>query len=144
MSAWYDIGLYNVFRTNIDLLNDTIKVMLVTTGYSFSPAHTKVSQVAVGELNTLGYIGGFGGRGRMPLIHKTITMGPPAAFNAAGLIWHNIARVENVVINAAVLIRELINDEESTPIAYITLSKIPTPTTDVILNWDGDILTLKG
>src|SRR3990172_10804047 len=79
--------------TGINLLTDTIKVMLTTAAYVPDKDHSFASQVT-NELSGTGYAGGFGGSGRKALAAKTVTQddaGDVAYFDAADLTWSAIS-----------------------------------------------------
>src|SRR5687768_7037937 len=70
VSGWYVFGARDVADRTIDLIGDTLKVMLVGAGYIPDPDHDFVSDVNAQELNGTGYANGFGGAGRKTLAGK--------------------------------------------------------------------------
>jgi len=65
----YNKALEGIFDDTINLVNDTIKVMLVTSAYSPDKDHDFVTASGAGaaELSGTGYTGGYGGSGRVAL-----------------------------------------------------------------------------
>jgi len=82
----------------IDLLNDVIKVMLVTSAYTPDPDHDFVDEAGAdaeaAELSGTGYAAGFAGSGRKTLSNKTVTEsdGTNKAYfdNTVDLTWSAI------------------------------------------------------
>jgi hypothetical protein len=142
-SAWYNQGKVAVMNHTVDLLADTIKVMLLNASYTFSAAHQFVSAVDANELSGAGYAGGFGGSGRLALAGKTVTAaGGGAVFNASGLLWPAISAGTAAW---AVLIKEIANDAASLLIAAMDINPdVLTNSGDFTLSWNaGGILQIS-
>lgn len=138
-SAVYNKGKYQILSGSTDLLNDTIKVMLVDSDYSFDADHNFVSQVSSDELSVSGYTGGFNGAGRKTLASKTVTeddTNDRAYFDAADLTWTSLAT--GATIGGAILIKEVTNDTDSVLLAFIDLTNTPTNGGDVTVAWNAD------
>lgn len=137
-SAWYNKGKGVVMNGDIDLLTDTIKVMLVTSAYTFDADHDFANDVT-GELTVSGYTGGFGGAGRKTLASKTVTIdntNDRAYFDAADVSWTALGAGET--IGGAILLKEVTNDAASPLIAFIDLANAATAGTDVSIIWSTE------
>lgn len=148
-SFWYQKGLEGCLDGSIDLDTDTIKVMLVTSGYTANKDHDFVSDLTPGsnELSGTGYTGGFGGSGRKSLASKTVLVDDATDvvnFDAADVTW---TAINAGTIRAAVLIKEITNDAASRLIAYIdNAAEFPLTTNggDVTIQWNsGGILRIS-
>lgn len=137
-SGWTNKGRHGVLGGTINLLTDTIKVMLVTTAGLPTADTNFVSQISANELTGSGYVAGFAGAGRKTLASKTVTeddANDRAYFDAADLTW--------TVINAgtaayAVLIKEVTNDADSIVIGWIDITDVVTNGGDLTLSWSAD------
>jgi len=106
----------------VDLLADTIKVMLVTSAYAVDRDHEFVSSAAAAEIVATNYTGGFAGAGRKTLASKTVVAdlaNDRAEFDAADVLWSAIGGATNATIAALVVIKEVTNDAASILLAYI-------------------------
>jgi len=139
--------VYNSFKAleadgTIDLLTDTIKVMLVSSGYSADDAHDYVSDgPGANELSGTGYVTGYEGAGRKTLASKTVVEDDTnnrAEFNAAPVTWTSI---DAGTAAACILIRERpsTGDTMSELIAYID-SGFPVVTNggDFTITWNTE------
>jgi hypothetical protein len=135
-------GIYNRakakmgFRGEIIPHAQTMKVMLVSTGYSYDPDHDVVSQASPHEVTGTGYVGGFGGAGRKVLTNKTSAeddAGNRGYFDADDVTWAGI----NVgTVGAAIVYREVTSDADSDLVAYVDGGGFPAAT-------NGGALTLQ-
>ena len=143
--------VYNLFKKleadgTIDLLTDTIKVMLVGSTYTADADHDYVNPSAYQqELGGTGYTGGYGGAGRKTLSSKTVTevdASDWAAFTAAPVTW---TAINAGTAAAAIVIREraATGDTMSELIGYIDSGGFPIVTNggDLTITWT-DILRL--
>lgn len=91
----YNTGSKEMWDQTVDLLNDTIKAMLVASGYSADRDDDVVDAAGANdpvdhELSGSGYVGGWGGSGRKALASKTITVDKAndrAEFDCADITW---------------------------------------------------------
>lgn len=137
-SAWYNKGKAQVMNGGIDLLTDTIKVMLVTSSYTFNPDHNFISDVVANEISVTGYTGGFGGAGRKTLASKTVTeddTNDRSVFDAADVSWTALGA--GATIGGAILVKEVTNDGASPAIAFLDPTDLPTNGSDVNLVFDA-------
>jgi hypothetical protein len=138
--------VYNEFKFQhasgtINLLNNTIKVMLVSDGYVPDPDHQFIDDgtifaPAAFELTGTGYTPGFGGSGRRTLANKSITKDlatDRARFFADDIVWNPI---NAGVAGAAIIIREVSGDSDSILVAYVLSGGFPILT-------DGGELQLR-
>ena len=128
-----------LLNTGINLLTDTIKVMLVQTSYTPDKDHDFVSSITGGttkEIAGTGYTGGFGGGGRKTLASKTVAKddtGDVAFFDAADSAWTGL---DAGTVGFAVLIKEVTSDADSPIIAIVDVSPdIVTNTGDYTIQW---------
>lgn len=127
----------------VDLLTDTLKVMLVNGSYTPNKDHNFASSLNTYELTGTGYVGGYGGSGRKTLASKTVTQDDTndvAVFDAGDITW--------TAINAgtaayAAIIKEVTNDAASPVLAVIDLSPdVVTNGGDLTIQWGaGGILS---
>jgi hypothetical protein len=135
---WYNRGKTQVLNGGVDLLTDTIKVMLVNASASFNADHNFVSEVNTNELSGTGYAGGFAGSGRKTLASKTVTeddTNDRAEFDAADVTW---TAINAGTASAAVLIKEGTADTDSVLIAYLDFTDVVTNGGDFTLQWDAE------
>jgi hypothetical protein len=136
-SRWYGQGLGGVIDGTLDLITDTIKVMLVNDTYTYNADHDFADDVASTELNGVGYANGFGGSGRKTLASKTLTndtANDRIEFDAADVTW---TAINAGTIGGAVLVRETVNDAGSRIICFLDPSNLVTNGGDVTLVFDA-------
>jgi hypothetical protein len=139
-SFLYNRGKKEILDGTIDLVNDTLKAMLVTSSYSANPDDDFASAPAAAELSGTGYASGFAGAGRKTLASKSITEDDTnnrAEFTAANLQWTGI---DAGTAAAVVLYKHLTNDGASVLIAYIDTGGFPKTTNggDLNINWNAE------
>lgn len=131
MSFLYNRAKKEIQDGTIDLLGDTLKVMLVTAVYTPNPDHDVVdagggSDPADAELTGSGYTAGWGGAGRKTLAGKTITEddgNDRAAFDANDPAW---PAIQAGTAAAALIIKEgVANDTTSRLIACLNDGGFP-------------------
>lgn len=127
----------------IDLLSDTIKVMLVDSSYTPDKDDEFVADGAdAAELSGTGYQAGFAGTGRKTLSNKAITVdntNDRAEFdNTVDLTWSSI---DAGIVAAMVIYKHLTNDGASVVIAYVDSGGFPKTTNggdlSVVFNAEG-------
>ena len=132
-------------NATINLIADTIKVMLVTSQYT--PARTDLVVDAGGandavdaEINVTGYTRGWGGSGRKQLGTKVVVVDQAnnrAEFSAANLTWTTLG--SGATIAAMVVIKEGVsNDTTSRLIAYLDVTDTPTNGGDIAFTFDAE------
>ena len=134
-SGWYNSGKRDLFDGTIDLVADTIKLILVSASYTPDADHAFVSSVSATELTGTGYTAGFAGAGRKTITTKafsTDTVNDRAEFTFDAVVW--------TAINAgtaayAILVKEITSDAASRLIAYLDISP------DVVTNGGDFTLT---
>lgn len=138
-SGFYNAALYDIGRGSIDLDTDTLKIVLVTTSYTYDPDGVFIDEagtdVAATEISVTGYTGGFSGSGR-----KTATVtgqanntNNEADFAIADLTWTALS--SGATIGGAVLVKEITNDAASKLIAFFDLTDTPTNGGDITLDF---------
>lgn len=138
-SAWYNKGKAVVMDGTVDLVNDTIKVILVTSSYSFNADHDFADDVSANEISVTGYTGGFNGAGRKTLASKTVTVdntNDRAYFDAADLTWTSLGA--GATVGGAVLVKEITNDAATPLIGFIDFSDTATNGNDFTVSWDSN------
>jgi hypothetical protein len=132
-----------VANGSVDLLTDTLKVVLLNASYTPNKDHNFVSDINTYELSGTGYTGGFAGGGRKTLANKTVTQDDTndwAKFDADDVSY--------TAINAgtaayAAIVKEITNDAASPVIAVVDINPdIVTNGGDMTLTWGANgILT---
>lgn len=120
-SGWYNSGKRDIFDGTIDLVNDTIKVMLVDNDYTPNADHDFVDDVSAEELSGTGYTGGFGGSGRKTLAGKafaTDLANDRAEFTANAITW---TAINAGTARYAIFIKEITNDAASRLLFFLDL-----------------------
>lgn len=126
-------------NSGIDYLADTIKVILLGSGYTPSKDHNFISDLGANELSGTGYTGGFGGSGRKTLASKTITQD-----DANDLAVMDAADVTYTAINAgtaayAAIAKEITSDAASPVIGIVDISPdIVTNGGDLTVQWGAN------
>lgn len=141
----YNQGLADCVSGSINLDTDTLKIMLVDTGYTFDPDHDVVDNGAnnatdpsFNEIIATNYTVGFGGGGR-----KTAAIAAGAVndasnrvdFDVTDLTWTALGGASNDTIAGAILIKEITNDTLSRLIAYFDLTDTATNGGDITLDF---------
>jgi hypothetical protein len=141
-SGWYNSGLRDVNDRTIDLVADTLKLILVTSTYTPDKDHDFASDLT-NELSGTGYTGGFAGSGRKTIASKafsTDTANDRIEFTWAGVTW--------TAINAgnpkyAILVKEITNDAATRLIAYLDLGTVVTNGGDLTVTPDATLGALQ-
>lgn len=144
-SAAYNKGKFLLLNGSINLTSDTIKVMLVSSAYTFNADHNFVSDVSANEISVTNYTGGFGGGGRQTVGTKTFTEDDTndwAYFDAADNVWTALGA--GATIGGAILIKEITNDAASPLIAFLDLTDTATNGGDITIAWNsGGLIRLS-
>ena len=135
-SGWYNSGLRDVADRTIDLVADTIKIILVTSSYTPDKDHDFADDLT-NELSGTGYTGGFNGSGRKTIGSKafaTDTTNDRVTFTFGAVTW--------TAINAgspkyAILVKEITNDAATRLIAYLDLGTVTTLGGDLTITPDA-------
>lgn len=142
-SGMYNKAIQEMAKALIDLDTDTLKIMLVGSGYTFDPDHDTVNQASGSEISVSGYTGGFGGAGRKTV---TITVNENDTNNRADVVIGDLtwtALATGATVAGAILIKEAGGaDSGSRLIAYFDLTDTPTNGGDFTLDFSasGNIL----
>ncbi len=111
-NAFYNLGKKEIANGSIDLLNDTIIAVLVSSGYAFDADHDYLSTPAANELSGSGYA-------RKTLGTKTLVeddANDRAEFDAADLAY---TAINAGTADALIIAKNSGADATSTLIAYI-------------------------
>lgn len=128
-SGWYSGGLNSILTGAIDIDTSTLKVMLVTSSYTYDPDHTAVNTISANEISATNYTGGYGGGGRKTasITTQASTANNRVEIAIADLTWTSLGGVSNATPSGCVLIFETGgNDTASIPIAFLDFSDTPT------------------
>jgi hypothetical protein len=120
-SGVYNSGKRDIGDGTIDLVADTIKVMLVNASYTPDADHDFVDDVNANELSGTGYTGGFAGSGRKTLGSKawaTDTANDRAEFTGVIPVW---TAIDAGTAAYAILIKEITNDGASRLIGWLDI-----------------------
>lgn len=142
----YNTGSNDLWDTTqpIDLIVDTIKVMLCTSSYVADRDNDfieeGVNDANEHELTGTGYTAGFGGSGRKTLGSKTITVDKAndrTEFDAADVVWTAISAG---TASQALVVKEITNDLASVLIAHIDTGGFPIVTNggDLTIAWNAE------
>jgi hypothetical protein len=136
-SNLYQYGISLILDRTIDIAANTIKVMLVGTGYTPNKDHQFVADVVASELSGTGYTGGFGGSGRKTLASKVIGKNDStdkAYIDGADMTW---TAINAGTIGFAIVFKEITSDALSPVIACVDVADIVTNGGDVTIQWDA-------
>jgi len=127
----YNKGLEEFFKGNIDLVNDTINLMLVDQTHTPSKANSFVADVVADELSGTGY-------SRKTLGTKAVaTVANVIRFTAADPSWTGLNAGE---INGAIIFKQVTNDADSILIAYLEITNLVTNGSDVTIEFTDDVV----
>ncbi|KKN15253.1 hypothetical protein LCGC14_0987980 [marine sediment metagenome] len=139
----YNKGTTEIANGGIDLLTDTLKMMLVTSSYVADRdddfIEEGVDDANEHEIVVSGYTGGFGGAGRKTLGTKTVTeddANDRVEFDIANITWTALG--VGATIAGAIIVKEITNDLASILIAYLDIADTPTNGGDVTLDINAD------
>lgn len=131
-----------LLNAGIDLLSNTIKVMLVQTSYTPDKDHDFVDSITAAtskELSGTGYTAGFAGSGRKTLASKTVTKdngADVAYFDAADVTWTGL---NAGTVGFAAVIKEVTTDADSPLLCIVDVSPdIVSNTGDYTITWAAD------
>ena len=140
VSFVYNTGDQEIIDRTIDLIANTLKIMLVTSSYVANKDDDVVDAAGVNdpvdhEINVTGYTRGWGGAGRKTLASKLLTIDKTndrTGFDCADITWTALGA--GATIAAAILIKEgAANDTTSRLIAYLDITDTPTNGGDITL-----------
>jgi hypothetical protein len=143
-SGWYNSGLRDVADRTIDLVGDTIKLILVTSSYTPDKDHDFASDLT-NELSGGGYTGGFGGAGRKTIGSKafsTDATNDRVEFTFGAVTWTALGAAAGNP-KYAILVKEITNDAATRLIAYLDLGTVVTNGSDVIVTPDAVLGALQ-
>lgn len=134
-SFWTNKGLVNILSGDVDLRDDTIKVMLLDDEALATKDINFVSEISADELTGSGYTGGFGGAGRKTLASKVFTENDTddrAEFDAADVVW---TAIDAGSAQMAAVIKEITNDGASLVLGFVDITDTMTNGGDLTINW---------
>jgi hypothetical protein len=141
----YNKAAEELANGTIDLLADTIKVMLVTSQYTAARTDLVVDAGGANdpvdaEINVSGYTRGWNQSGRKSLASKAIAVDQAnnrAEFSAGNLTWTTLG--SGATIAAQILIKEGVsNDTTSRLIAYLDVTDTPTNGGDIAFTYNAE------
>lgn len=128
-------GLYMILSGDVDLRDDTIKVMLLNSTYTPVATANFISDISAVELSGTGYVAGFGGSGRRALAGKTLTEDDAAGvsiFDASDLAWTGITAG---TAKTAAIIKEVTADADSPVLGFVGFTQQVTAGTPLLIAW---------
>lgn len=143
----YTGALNGILDGSIDLANDTIRVMLVGSGYAFDPDDDFVSSGAGTpggeEISGTGYVAGFGNAGRQLVdnisLNRDDTNNRMEVLVSLDNVW---SAIDAGTIAAAIIWKPVTNDADSILIAFIDTANPNFPVTtvgqDFELDWSSE------
>jgi len=146
-NIFYNTGKQEIINRTIDLINDTLKVMLVNASYVANADDDVVDAGGANdpvdhEITATNYARGWGASGRKSLSSKAINQDDTndrSEFDAADLTWTALGGAANDTVAAAILIKEGgANDTTSRLIAYFDIPNTPTNGGDFTLQWNAE------
>jgi hypothetical protein len=149
----YNEAKYRIWTQTLHLVDDPVKVMLVSPDYTPDPDHAYIDDGTIlspinFELDGVGYESGFGGTGRRALQNKSFAKDLATdriRYYADNVIWNPINIGVETPAGAAILILEGTSDADSLLIAYILSGGFPKVTDggELLLRFsDNGVLTL--
>jgi hypothetical protein len=135
-SGWYNSGKRDILDGTIDLVNDTIKVILVTSSYTPDADHDFANDLT-NELSGTGYTGGFNGSGRKSLANKqfsTNTSSDFAKFFSDNVVWTGINAGSP---KYAIFVKEITNDAATRLLFWLDLGTVSTNGGDLTVAPNG-------
>jgi len=142
----YNLAATEIFQGGIDPDTDTLKVMLVGTGYTPDQDHDVIDNGAndatdpsFSEIVATGYTGGFGGAGRKT---AAIVVAEDDANNRAlititDLTWASLGGATNDTIATAILVKEITDDTASRLICQWDVADTATNGSPITLDFDA-------
>jgi len=146
MALVYNRAKKEILDGTIDLVNDTIKIMLVTSSYVADDAHDFVDGAGADdpidhELSGTGYTAGFAGSGRKTLAAKVFseddTNNRGEFDDTADITW---TAIDAGTSAAAIAYKHNTSDADSVLIAYIDTGGFPIVTNGgaLTIQWNAE------
>jgi len=146
-NVFYNNAKLSIFNQTLDLVANTIKIILLSSATPYTPNADHVFLDAGGtndptdaETNVTNYARGFGAPGRKTLASKTLTVNNAndrAEFDAADIAWTALGNGANQTVVGAAIIKEITNDAASLLIGYVDFTDFVTNGVDFTLQWDA-------
>lgn len=108
-----------------DSASQTYKVMLLTTGYTFSHSHVFVSDISAYELNGTNYTPGFSSASRKILTNRTDTTDTINGYSYLDCDDITYSQINAGTIGSAIVYRHLTSDANSKLVLQITGGPLP-------------------
>ena len=142
VSFAYGLAMELIVEQTLDLLANTIKVGLSDATHVPNKDDQFLDDVGAddfidGELSGTGYVGGFGGSGRLTLASKTVvydTVNDRVEFDAADVTW---TAINAGTIVQASLLKEITSDAASPIIVNVDVADTVTNGGDITIQWDA-------
>ncbi len=145
----YNTAKVEMWDGTVDLLVNTIKILLVSNAVAYSPDIDDdvvdaggANDVIDAESNVTNYARGWNAAGRKTLASTAITVDKAndrAEFDAVDVTWTALGNGSNQTVVAGVITKEGgANDTTSRLIAYIDFTDFTTNGADFTLQWDTE------
>jgi hypothetical protein len=138
-SGAYQYGISKILDGTIDLDTTALKVMLLSTEYTYNADHDGVDDLTTGsgEVSATNYTGGFNGAGRKS---ATVAISVDNTNNKVictftDLTWTSLGGAANDTVAGAALIREITNDAASIPIVFFDFTDVASNGGDFTLDF---------
>lgn len=130
----YNKAAYNFASVGVNWASDTIKMLLVGTGYSFSPDHNFVSDVSANEISGGGYV-------RKTLANKTVTeddTNDRAKLDADDVTWTALGSAAGTV-SGAIVFKDAGGADSANPlICFLDFTNTPANGGDFTVQFSAD------
>jgi hypothetical protein len=139
----YNKAAGQILDGTLDVLTDTLKFMLVNSGYTADRDHDFVDDASGDEITATNYTAGFGGAGRKTLAGKAVSVdnaNDRVEFDCNDPQWTALGGATNDTVQAIIVIKEVTTDADSILIAHIDTS---TGTPSLPFTTNGGDLTLN-
>lgn len=131
-------GLYMILSGDVDLRDDTIKVMLLDSTFVQAATVNFISDISSDELTGTGYVAGFAGAGRRALANKVLTEDDTngvAVFDADDLTWTTITAG---TAKTAAIVKEVTSDADSPVLGFVGFTEQVTAGGNLLIAWSAN------
>ncbi len=141
---FYNEAKKEIADQTIDLLNNTLKIMLVTSSYVANADDKFIEEGANDanehEINVTNYTPGYGSASRKTIGNKAIAVDDAndrAEFDSTDdQTWTSLG--SGATIAGVILVKEITNDTASRLIAYFDVTNTATNGGDIVIAWNAE------
>lgn len=143
-SGWYNKAKLDIGNGSIQLGSDTLKAVLVGTGYTFDPDQVFIddgtsADIQSNELSADNYSGGFNGAGRKTctITSQVNNTSDRAEWAVADQTWTALGAASGQgPVGGVALVKEITNDAASKLVAYFDITDRNINGGDFTLDWN--------